>query len=191
MIKIKKIFFLLLFLLACINKANTDISDGLHMTVGDKPITKSDIVDEIKIILILNNESYSDEKRDLLHQAAVKSTIKRTVKKIELERNDFFRFNEQDLETELTKLASDIFVDLDTLKNICESNELDFSKIEDQVKTELYWNSLIFEMYKHNLNINQVEIEDQLKSMQNNKKLNEYLISEIIVNKVESDQLDL
>ena len=88
-------------------------------------------------------------------------------------------------------MASDIFVDLDTLKNICESNELDFSKIEDQVKTELYWNSLIFEMYKHNLNINQVEIEDQLKSMQNNKKLNEYLISEIIVNKVESDQLDL
>ena len=63
MIKIKKIFFLLLFLLISIEKVNTEISDGLFMTVGNKPITKSDLVDEIKIILILNNESYSDEKR--------------------------------------------------------------------------------------------------------------------------------
>ena len=35
------------------------------------------------------------------------------------------------------------------------SNELDFSKIEDQIKTELYWNSFNFEMYKHIFNINQ------------------------------------
>ena len=190
MIKIKKILLLVLFLLINIEKTNAEISDGLFMTVGNKPITKSDIVDEIKIILILNNESYSDEKRDMLHELAVKSTIKRTVKKIELERNNFFRFSENDLEAELAKLAGNIFIDVDTLKNICESNELDFSKIEEQVKTELYWNSLVFEMYKGNLSINQTEIEDKLKIMQNKKKLNEYLISEIIINKVKPEELD-
>jgi len=189
-IKIKKILLLVLFLLINIEKTNAEISDGLFMTVGNKPITKSDIVDEIKIILILNNESYSDEKRDMLHELAVKSTIKRTVKKIELERNNFFRFSENDLEAELAKLAGNIFIDVDTLKNICESNELDFSKIEEQVKTELYWNSLVFEMYKGNLSINQTEIEDKLKIMQNKKKLNEYLISEIIINKVKPEELD-
>ena len=59
----------------------------------------------------------------------------------------------EDLERELARLASNIFIDVNTLKNLCESNELDFSKIENQIKTELYWNSLIFEIYKHNLNI--------------------------------------
>jgi len=186
---IKKIFFLILFLLINIEKANTEITDSVFMTIGDKVITKSDIVDEIKIILILNNQSYSDDKRDLLHQLAVKSTVKRTVKEIEIERNNYFKFNKGDLEKELTRLASNIFVDVDTLKNICDSNELDFTKIEDQIKIDLYWNSLIFEMYKQNLSINQTEIEDRLKSAQNEKKINEYLISEIIVKKIESTEL--
>ena len=161
------------------------------MTIGDRPITKSDLVDEIKIILILNNESYDNEKRDILHELAVKSTIKRTIKDIELERNNYYKLSDKDINNELTKLASNLFIDLDTLKNIFESNNLDFSKVEDQVKTELYWNSLIFELYKHNLNINQTEIEDRLKLIQNKKELDEYLISEIVINKIQSDMIDL
>ena len=190
MIKIKKIFFLFLFLLINIEKTSAEISDSLFMTIGNKPITKSDLVDEIKIILILNNESYSDEKKDILHELAIKSTVKRTIKKIELERNNYFKFNDEDLEMELARLASNIFVDLDTLKNICESNELNFAKIEEQVKIELSWNNLIFEIYKHNLKINQTEIEDRLKLIQNKKKLEEYLISEIVIKSVETNKLD-
>jgi peptidyl-prolyl cis-trans isomerase SurA len=189
-IKIKKIFFLVLFLLINIEKTNAEISDSLFMTIGNKAITQSDLVDEIKIILILNNESYSDEKKDILHELAVKSTIKRTIKKIELERNNYFRFNDEVLKMELAKLASNIFLDLNTLKNICESNELNFAKIEDQVKIELSWNNLIFEIYKHNLSINQTEIEDRLKLIQNKKKLEEYLISEIVIKNVETNKLD-
>ena len=190
MIKIKNILFLILFLIINIEKSNSEITDSVFMTIGDKAITKSDLVDEIKIILILNNESYSDDKRDLLHQLAVKSTVKRTVKTIELERNNYFKFSKADLEKELARLAGNIFVDVDTLRNICESNELDFSKIENQIKVELYWNSLIFEIYKQNLSINQAEIEDRLKSIQNKKKINEYLISEIVIKKAENIDLN-
>ena len=174
-----------------ITVSHGEINDALFMTIGNKPITQSDLVDEIKIILILNNESYSDEKRDQLHELAIKSTIKRTIKEIELERNNYFNFSEDDLKSELSKLASDLFIDIDTLKNICESNGLDFAKIEKQVKTELYWNSLIFELYKHNLSINQEEMEDQLKLLQNKKKINEYLISEIVISNNESGDLNL
>ena len=190
MIKIKKIFFLFLFLLIYVEKTNAEISDSLFMTIGNKAITQSDLVDEIKIILILNNESYSDEKKDILHELAVRSTIKRTIKKIVIERNNYFKFNEEDLKIELARLASNIFIDLDTLKNICVSNELDFTKIEEQVKIELYWNSLIFEIYKNNLSINQTEIEDRLKLVQNKKKIEEYLISEIVIKNVETNKLD-
>ena len=89
--KLKKIFFLVLFLLISIEKANAEISDSVFMTIGNKPITKSDIVDEIKIILILNNESYNEEKREQLHEFAIKQTLKRTIKNIELERNNYFK----------------------------------------------------------------------------------------------------
>ena len=61
-------------------------------------------------------------------------------------------------------------MDVDTLKNICISNELDFSIIENQIKTELLWNSLIFHLYKNRVTINLEEIDEQLKLSQNKKE---------------------
>ena len=48
------------------------------------------------------------------------------------------QINKNDLENELVQLANKINMDLDTLKSICESNALDFSLIESQIKTELF-----------------------------------------------------
>ena len=190
MIKIKKIIFLVLLSLICLEKGNTEISDSLFITVGNKPITRSDIVNEIKIRLILNNESYSEDRRDQLQEMAVSTIIKRNIKQIALDRNNFFKFNQEDLEKELIRLANNINVDLDTLKNICTSNELDFSIIEDQIKVELYWNSLIFEMYKDRLSVNPDEIDEELKSLQSKKKINEYLISEIVIKSIDKNKLE-
>jgi len=188
--KIKKIIFLVLIssIIFAI-EANTKIEDGLFMTVGNKAITKSDVVNEIKIILILNNQSYSDEKRDELHKLAVKSIIDRNVKLIEIEKHKYFEFNQVDLNKELIRLATNIKVDLDTLKNICASNEINFQNIEDQIKVELYWNSLIFQIYKNRLSINAEDIDEKLKLIQNEKKI-EYLISEIIIKPVVQNEME-
>jgi len=178
--KIIKIIFAILISLIFIQKANTEISDSLFMTIGDKAVAQSDIVNEIKKILILNNESYSEEKRDELQKLSVQSILKRKIKEIEIERNNYFEYNKKDLNEELIRLANNIRVDLDTLKNICESNELDFKLIENDIIIELAWNSLIFQLYKNKITINSEEIEEQLKLNQT-KKIKEYLISEILI----------
>jgi len=187
--KFKIIFFLLIFLILPLKKVNAEIKDGLFMTIGDKAITQSDVVNEIKIFLILNNESYSDEKRDELQKIAVNSIIKRKIKEIETDRNKFFKFNDEDLNSEISRLASNINADTETLKNICASNDLDFSIIENNIKTDLAWNSLIFQIYKNKLSINVEEIEDQLKQAEE-KKVTEYLISEVLIEPVSEDQID-
>ena len=187
--KIKKIIFLILLSFIFATKAHTVIKDSLLATVGNIPITKSDIVNEMKILLILNNESYSDDKREWLYKRAMKTTIKRSLKQIAINQHSFLEYNKKDIEKELINLANNINVDLNTLKNICESNELDFEIIENQIKVELLWNSLIFQLYKNRLSINIDEINEQLKLIQNKKELNEYLISEIIIKPVAKDQL--
>ena len=171
-------------------QTRTIIEDGLFATVGNKAITKSDIINEIKVILILNNKSYSDDERKKLHQMAIKSIIKRNIKQIEIEKNNFLEFSQQDLKKELLRVANNINVDVDTLKNICASNELDFSIIENQIKTELLWNSLIFQLYKNRISINLDEIDEQLKLIKNKKEIEEYLISEIVIKTVEKDKLE-
>tara|TARA_Y100000590_G_scaffold292934_1_gene329908 strand:- start:6537 stop:7469 length:933 start_codon:yes stop_codon:yes gene_type:complete len=188
-IKINKIIFTFLVLLIFTGKGVAEIKDSLFMTVGNNPVTRSDIVNEIKIILILNNESYSDDKREQLQNLAVKSIIKRNVKQIELDRHDYLEYSKEDLKSELERLATKISVDVETLKNICASNELDFSLIENQIKVELYWNSLIFQLYKNRLKVDSKEIDEKLKKIQN-KKIQEYLISEILFTITEEDKLD-
>lgn len=169
----------------------SSIRDGLFLVIGNKAITKSDIVDEIKIILILNNMSYSVDKRDALQDMAVKAVIKRTVKEIEISNYDFIEYNKNDLYSELNRLALRINMDLDTLKNVCASNELDFSIIEKQVITELLWNSLVFYLYKNRISVNVNEIEDQLKLSHDKKEFQEFLISEIVAKPVQKEKLEL
>lgn len=168
----------------------TEIEDGLYATVGNKAITKSDIINEIKIILILNNKSYSEEESEQLRKMAIKALIKRNIKQIEIERNDFLQFNQQDVKKEILRLANNINLDVDTLQNIIASNELDFSMIENRIKIKLLWNSLIFYFYKNRLSINLAEIDEQLKLIGNKKEIEEYLISEIVIESVDKDKLE-
>ena len=172
-----------------IKEIKTTIKDGLFAAVGNKAITKSDILNEMKVILILNNMSYSEDKREDLQRSAIRSTIKKKVKEIAINEKDFLEFNQNDVNMELDRLANRINMDVDTLKNICISNGLDFSIITDQIEIELLWNSLVFQLYKDRLTINLDEIEEQLKLSQNKKEMEEYLISEIVLKHVERDKL--
>tara|TARA_Y100000590_G_scaffold120219_1_gene137626 strand:- start:3599 stop:4540 length:942 start_codon:yes stop_codon:yes gene_type:complete len=188
-IKIKKIFIISLIFFLGFFKAHAEIKDKLFLTVGNKAITTLDVMNEIKVILILNNMSYDDQKRDELHKMAITSIIKRSVKEIEINKYDFLEYNENDFINELTKLANNINMDLETLKKICNSNELNFSIVENQMKTELLWNSLIFYLYKNRISINLNEIDEQLKLSQNKNEIEEFLISEIVLKRVENDKV--
>ena len=182
MINIKKIFFLIILLIISFTKVNAVIDDGMFITIGNKAITKSDIVNEIKIILLLNNKVYSSSNKEELREIAITTILKRNIKLNGIEKYNLTQYSKADLINELERLANNINVDLDTLKNVFSSNNVKFKLIEDQIKIELLWNSLIFELYKDKLKINPVEIEDQLKKENESKKKIEYLISEILIN---------
>ena len=190
MINIKKIIFFIVVLLFYITESNAVIKDSLFATVGHKAITKSDIINEIKIILILNGQSFSEDQRKQLEEAAIKSTIKRNIKKIAIEKHKTLEFNRTDLNQELQSLADNLNMDLDLLKKTFEDNGINFINIVEQIKTELLWNSLIFKIYKNRLSINIEEVNEQLKLIQNKKEIEEYLISEIIIKPVPTNMLD-
>jgi len=189
-INIKKIIIIILLSFFCFLNAWAGIKDGLFATVGNKAITKSDIVQEMKIILILNGESYSEENKERIRSAAIKSLIKRIIKQIEIEKYDFLKFNELDVYKEVDRVSKLRGIDSETLRNIFTSNDMDFSLVTKQIETELLWNSLIFEIYKERLSINVDEIEEQLKLIQNAEEIYEYLISEIIIKPLDQNNIE-
>lgn len=190
MITIKRTLSTIVITLLFVFESSSAIKDSLFATVGQKAITQSDIVNEIKLILILNGQEFSSEQRDKLQSAAVKSTIKRNVKAIEIEKFTNLQYDEKELEQRLNSIAANINMDLATLKNTLIANDIDFSAVVDQIKTELKWNTLIFQLYKDRLSINIEEIDEQLKQIDKNKKINEYLISEIIFKPKNTEKIE-
>lgn len=190
MINLKKIIYFLIIFTFFSAETSAAIKDSLFATIGSKAITRSDILTEIKTILILNGQTYSEDQKDAIQAAAIQSTIRRSIKKIEVEKYDSLEFSSSDLNNQLIKYASNLNTDLQTLKSIFEANEINFDIIVDQVKTELLWNSLIFSLYNKRLTINQIEIDEQLKLFQNTQVVVEYLVSEIIIAKVSTGELE-
>ena len=171
-------------------KVEEVIKDSLFATVGNKAITQSDIINEIKIILILTGQSFTEDIKEQLQSGAIQSIIKRNIKKIEIEKYNSLTFNQPDVDKELKKLSGNLFMDLDTFENTFIANGIPYSNVVDQIQIELLWNSLIFELYKDRLVISLDEISEQLKSIQNKKEIEEYLISEIIIKPVPKDKLE-
>ena len=191
MIKIYKIFYIILITFFCLTKSNAAIEDSIFATVGNKAVLQSDIIKEIKIMLILNGQSFSEEMRQELEAAAIRNTIERTVKQIEIEKYDFLKINETDLEKELDKLDINLEMDIDTLKSIFIANGIDFINVINNMRTELLWNGLIFEVYRDRLSINEDEIDEQLKLLDNKKEeTQEYLLSEIIIKSVPKEEIE-
>ena len=190
MIYINKILYTLIALIFFIASSYGEIKDSLFATVGDKAITSSDIVNEIKIILIISNQPYTEEKREKLQSIAVSEVVKRNIKRIEIEKYKSLAFSKFELENELEKLANNINIDLETFKNRFVMNGVKYLDVVENLKTELLWNSLIFLLYKDRLVINVEEIDEQLIAYESKKEINEYLISEIIIKPVTSSELD-
>ena len=189
MINIKKIIIIIIISSFYLAESNAVIKDSLYATVGDKAITHSDIINEIKIMLILNNQSFSEEKKEYLQSLAIRSVIKTNIKKIEIEKYDL-ELSRDEVDKQLKKMANNLNMNFNTFKNIFTTNEIDFSIVTDQVQTELLWNSLIFQLYKDRLSINLSEIDEQLKLIERKKEVNEYLISEIIIKPIPKAKLE-
>jgi len=177
-------------------KIDAAIKDSLFVTVGNKAITQWDILNEIKIILILTGQSFTEDIKEQLQTGALESIISRTVKAIEIEKHSSLTFNPADLQNKVKTLASNLNMDVNTLENTFIVNGIPFSQVIDQIQVELLWNTLIFELYKNRLIVNIDEINEQLKSIQNKRikgelrKIEEYLISEIIIKPVPKDKLE-
>ena len=164
--------------------SNSAITDSVVGTVGNKVLTQSDIINEMKILLIISGQNLSEEKKIKLQSAAVKSITNRLIKEIEIEKYNYNDFSEEDRNKEINKIAEKLNIDVDNLKNRFKASAVNFSHLINKIETELKWNCLIFYIYKNRIDVNLSEINDQLKLFEYNKFINEYLVYEILIESV-------
>ena len=158
------------------------INNKIIANVGNQIITDLDIEDEIKTMLILNQKKFSQENINQAKNMAMNALIKRSIKKNEILKYKVEDYDEKELNNYLIQVSKKLNTDIGGLKNILESNLINYEIFIDKYKTELKWNNLIYSLYKNQLNINTVDIENELKkSLENKIEIVEYELSEIEV----------
>ena len=191
MIKKKLFRILLIFLfLFNFNFAYGKFENKIIVKVDKGIITTHDVQNEIKIFMFLNNIQPS--KKNILEtkNRVIKALINRELKRNEIKKYNIKKYNQIDLNDYLIRVAKNKGLSLKSLRDEFEKNNLGFDNFVDNIKIDFIWNSLIFNLYENQLNVNIQEVERELEIIKKNKKNNKnFNLSEIIINNVNEKDL--
>ncbi len=185
----KPIKLFLVFILVNFSEALARDNLFIVAKINDVIMTNYDIKKEASYLKILNpNLSQLNEIK--VNDIAKNSLINEIVKKNELKK--FFKFNDE------LDLIDQIFKDFYT--NLNFNSEKQFEKflkkqksysieeVKEKIKTEFYWNRLIFQRFNNQVKINKEQLKQKVKNSSNFK--NQYLISEIFFSKDKNESIE-
>ena len=190
------LFIIIIFFLFQNKLVFSQIDNAVIISVGDYPITRLDLLKEIKLIAILSNTEINKDNREQIKGLAVKSLIKRNIKENEIKRRNIYKYNNKQLEALIINTSKKIGLDKNGLKEILKNNNLSYDELIKRFETDLKWNYMIFQIYKNKISLNTAEIENKLQMRLENlenrndqKKID--LIKEQIVNSEKEKKLKM
>jgi len=156
--------------------------------VNNEILTSIDILTELKYLGIINedlkkttnNQAFEIAKRSLIREKIKEIELKKLLKEIEVE------------EKFLNNLLIGYFKSIN-IKTISEfekffiSQDMDPNLIRKKISIEILWNQFIYSKFKQNVKIDRDSIRNELS---NNVKKNEFLLSEILFNINENEELN-
>lgn len=158
------------------------IDNKILMKVDNKIITNYDLKKEIKTLLIINNIELNDANFTRSKKIAIDSLVSRNIKKSEIEKYKINKYNPKELDSYIQSLAKSQNISVLELKNKFSQNNLDYDNFIENLKVGYIWNTLIFELYKNQISINSIEVDNELKKIYEEKKIIEkYNISELVL----------
>ena len=195
MINLKKklSIFIILFSNFFFYSANSELNNKILIKVGNEIITSLDLQNEIITNLVINKQEINQENINQLKDFSVKNLINKKIKLIEIKKYKVKDYNKKDLNDYLLNIASSRFeTNIPGLRDIFKKNDIIFDSFSKNFEIELLWNTLIFNMYKSQTNINLVEVENELNKFKDNKTIEELTeIKKKILDQKKQEKLNL
>ena len=185
------IFYILIYNFIFLN-LQAKIINNIIVKVGGGIITSIDIENEIMTNLILNKEEISQQNIDKIKNASVKKLINKLIKKGEIDKFNIKEYDKNDLQKYIEFVSKSLNLPSNELKNFFEQKNINYDTFLENHKIELLWNTLIYEIYRNQLNINIIEVENEIKKIKENKS-EEVLkkFNENILNQKKEEKLNL
>ena len=174
-IKILCVIFIFIY-----QSAYPQVDNKILVKVDNKIITNYDLVRETRTLLLINNIEFNNDNYVKIKTIALNGLIDRSLKLSEIEKYEIEKFNKLELSSYIDNLAKSQNITVLELKKKFVNNNLNYDTFIENLKVGYIWNSLIFDLYKNQIEINTIEIENELEQIVNTgKTLQKFNISEI------------
>ena len=151
-------------------------SNKILLKVENEIITNYEVKDKILRTLYLTNQEINQYNINKLKKRSLDSIVQLKIKKIELLKYNL-NLDQIQLTNYLNRISNN---DILGFQENFIKNKLSYDLFLDEVKTELKWKKLIYEIYSKKISFNEDSINDELEEIiKNNKKIEEVNISEI------------
>jgi peptidyl-prolyl cis-trans isomerase SurA len=187
MIKSKlKIFFFVFLILN--NNDLFGFENKILVKIDNKIITAVDLKNKIRTVLILSNEKVNQENINKSKSIALRALLELRLKEIEIERFGI-EVSEAQLFKQLLTMAKN---DKKKFEEKFINNNLNLESFKKEIEIELAWKKLMFSLYSSKVEINNKEIDEEIKQIKiNQSNMAEFNISEISINFIdENDKID-
>jgi peptidyl-prolyl cis-trans isomerase SurA len=173
-----KIFFFLLIIST--NNLYSKIDNKIIANVGDQIISSYELKNKIKTLLFLSKQELNQKNINDTKNTALRNLIDSKLKLLEVKKFKISLDVNKGYVDYLNKISSKFNTNINGLKKKFLDNNLDYDLYLNEIKTEFAWQNLIFSFYAKKINIEDKEIDKELKLITDNQKNSEeYHLAEI------------
>ena len=185
--QLKYIIISIIYSLLIINNCNS-VENKILFKVNNTIITSLDIFTELEYLKTINKEFKKIEKEKAF-EISKNSIIREKIKEIEIKRViKEIKIEDKILNNLIISYFKEFKINTITeFENFFLSKDIDPHVIKKKISIEVLWNQLIYSKYNQNVKIDKQLIKNNLS---NNKKQTEFLISEILFNIDENEDLN-
>jgi peptidyl-prolyl cis-trans isomerase SurA len=163
----------------CFN-LNSQISSSIVVKVGNSIVTSSDLENEVMTYLVINQKEATQKNVNQYKKFAIKNMVNKLLKLNEVKKYNVIDYSEEDLLKYQKKVAGRFNTNINGLKKIFEQKNIDYSAFIEKYEIELRWNTLIYIIYKNQINVNIIEVENEVnKRLETSQEM--YNLSEITI----------
>ena len=173
------IVFSFLFFSFNLNAQNLN-ENKIIAKVGGQIITSVDLINEMKIIAILNRLNPNEINSKKLKENAMNNLIRLSIKKNEIIRFGANSYSANEYENIIKNILNSLQLNMNQFNEVLNTNSITYDFFKKRLEVNLIWNGLIYSIYKNQISVNPLELESEIQSLLlKQEKIKEYNLSEI------------
>jgi peptidyl-prolyl cis-trans isomerase SurA len=174
--------YIIPFLLFYFNNSVFAIENKIIANVGNNIISSYEIKNKVKTILFLTKQEINQKNVNQAKSIALRTLINMNLKKEEVEKFQIEITRNKNVDNYLKRISSTFQVNELGLKQIFNDSKLDYDLYLNEIMIEMAWQKLIFRLFNNKINLNEKEIDGELKEIiKSRKNIKEYKLSEIVI----------